>query len=90
MSPDMEDDEALGSMLISWYMSGYHTGYYLVCAQRLADLFWPLKGDLELLFTGSLSSIREKQWAYMAASPLLKLLLFFDTLFAFHQVPPAP
>ncbi|XP_062873554.1 survival motor neuron protein 1 [Trichomycterus rosablanca] len=30
MSPDMlEDDEALGSMLISWYMSGYHTGYYL-------------------------------------------------------------
>ncbi|KAI4871415.1 hypothetical protein NFI96_013040 [Prochilodus magdalenae] len=31
MSPDMlQDDEALGSMLISWYMSGYHTGYYLV------------------------------------------------------------
>lgn len=31
ISPDMlEDDEALGSMLISWYMSGYHTGYYLV------------------------------------------------------------
>ncbi|XP_026880047.2 survival motor neuron protein 1 [Electrophorus electricus] len=30
MSPDMlGDDEALGSMLISWYMSGYHTGYYL-------------------------------------------------------------
>ncbi|XP_036453795.1 survival motor neuron protein 1 [Colossoma macropomum] len=30
MSPDMlQDDEALGSMLISWYMSGYHTGYYL-------------------------------------------------------------
>ncbi|XP_035496191.1 survival motor neuron protein 1 isoform X1 [Scophthalmus maximus] len=29
MSPDMMDDEALGSMLISWYMSGYHTGYYL-------------------------------------------------------------
>lgn len=29
MSADMEDDEALGSMLISWYMSGYHTGYYL-------------------------------------------------------------
>ncbi|XP_063151561.1 survival motor neuron protein-like isoform X1 [Candoia aspera] len=26
-SPD--DDEALGSMLIAWYMSGYHTGYYL-------------------------------------------------------------
>lgn len=31
MSPDtLEDDEALGSMLMSWYMSGYHTGYYLV------------------------------------------------------------
>ncbi|TRY89095.1 hypothetical protein DNTS_004567 [Danionella cerebrum] len=30
MSPDsVEDDEALGSMLISWYMSGYHTGYYM-------------------------------------------------------------
>ncbi|KAG8130960.1 hypothetical protein E2320_017538 [Naja naja] len=27
-SPD--DDEALGSMLIAWYMSGYHTGYYLM------------------------------------------------------------
>ncbi|KFQ43620.1 Survival motor neuron protein, partial [Nestor notabilis] len=24
-----DDDEALGSMLIAWYMSGYHTGYYL-------------------------------------------------------------
>ncbi|XP_072270062.1 survival motor neuron protein 1-like [Pyxicephalus adspersus] len=31
MGPDItEDDEALGSMLIAWYMSGYHTGYYLV------------------------------------------------------------
>ncbi|KAG9488060.1 survival motor neuron protein isoform X2 [Eleutherodactylus coqui] len=30
MGPDVaEDDEALGSMLIAWYMSGYHTGYYL-------------------------------------------------------------
>ncbi|NXM58804.1 SMN protein, partial [Illadopsis cleaveri] len=30
MRPDTaEDDEALGSMLIAWYMSGYHTGYYL-------------------------------------------------------------
>ncbi|NXJ66560.1 SMN protein, partial [Rostratula benghalensis] len=30
MGPDSsEDDEALGSMLIAWYMSGYHTGYYL-------------------------------------------------------------
>lgn len=33
MRPDSaEDDEALGSMLIAWYMSGYHTGYYLVRA----------------------------------------------------------
>ncbi|NXA32011.1 SMN protein, partial [Eudromia elegans] len=30
MGPDSpEDDEALGSMLIAWYMSGYHTGYYM-------------------------------------------------------------
>uniref|UniRef100_A0A7M4DYB3 Survival of motor neuron protein-like n=1 Tax=Crocodylus porosus TaxID=8502 RepID=A0A7M4DYB3_CROPO len=30
MGPDSpEDDDALGSMLIAWYMSGYHTGYYL-------------------------------------------------------------
>ncbi|XP_037657447.1 survival motor neuron protein isoform X2 [Choloepus didactylus] len=30
MCPDSLDDaDALGSMLISWYMSGYHTGYYL-------------------------------------------------------------
>ncbi|XP_030899452.1 survival motor neuron protein isoform X2 [Melopsittacus undulatus] len=29
MRLDSEDDEALGSMLIAWYMSGYHTGYYL-------------------------------------------------------------
>ncbi|XP_011541905.1 survival motor neuron protein isoform X2 [Homo sapiens] len=28
--PDSLDDaDALGSMLISWYMSGYHTGYYM-------------------------------------------------------------
>ena len=31
----MENDEALGAMLISWYMSGYHTGYYLVGALAL-------------------------------------------------------
>ncbi|KAI1301792.1 Survival motor neuron protein [Halotydeus destructor] len=24
----IDDDEALSSMLMSWYMSGYHTGYY--------------------------------------------------------------
>ncbi|XP_038180011.1 survival motor neuron protein isoform X2 [Arvicola amphibius] len=30
LSPDcLEDTDALGSMLISWYMSGYHTGYYM-------------------------------------------------------------
>ncbi|XP_008101227.2 survival of motor neuron protein [Anolis carolinensis] len=30
LSQDSPDDgEALGSMLIAWYMSGYHTGYYL-------------------------------------------------------------
>lgn len=45
MSPDMVDDEALGSVLISWYMSGYHTGYYLVCPQQLAvGLLWVIKG----------------------------------------------
>ncbi|XP_048224376.1 survival motor neuron protein-like [Perognathus longimembris pacificus] len=28
--PDsLDDTDALGSMLISWYMSGYHTGYYM-------------------------------------------------------------
>ncbi|MCI4392705.1 hypothetical protein PGIGA_G00148920 [Pangasianodon gigas] len=38
ISPDMlEDDEALGSMLISWYMSGYHTGYYLGLKQGRKD-----------------------------------------------------
>uniref|UniRef100_A0A1D5QQ27 Survival Motor Neuron Gemin2-binding domain-containing protein n=1 Tax=Macaca mulatta TaxID=9544 RepID=A0A1D5QQ27_MACMU len=25
----LDDADALGSMLISWYMSGYHTGYYM-------------------------------------------------------------
>lgn len=25
-----KDNEALHSMLIAWYMSGYHTGYYQV------------------------------------------------------------
>lgn len=50
MSPDMGDDEALGSMLISWYMSGYHTGYYLVCTQRLADLLWAIKWNYSFYF----------------------------------------
>ncbi|KAK6107066.1 Survival motor neuron protein (SMN) family protein [Brugia pahangi] len=26
--PPPDDDEALASMLMSWYMTGYHTGYY--------------------------------------------------------------
>lgn len=25
-----EDEDALSSMLMAWYMSGYHTGYYQV------------------------------------------------------------
>ncbi|XP_019486706.1 PREDICTED: survival motor neuron protein-like [Hipposideros armiger] len=29
-SDSLDDADALGSMLISWYMSGYHTGYYMV------------------------------------------------------------
>uniref|UniRef100_A0A4W3HRM6 Survival of motor neuron 1, telomeric n=1 Tax=Callorhinchus milii TaxID=7868 RepID=A0A4W3HRM6_CALMI len=39
MGPDSvdEDDEALGSMLIAWYMSGYHTGYYLGLKQGRAE-----------------------------------------------------
>lgn len=27
-------DEALHSMLLSWYMSGYHTGYYIGQSQK--------------------------------------------------------
>ena len=26
-----DESEALSGMLIAWYMSGYHTGYYQVC-----------------------------------------------------------
>lgn len=26
----IKDDEALAAMLMSWYMSGYHTGFYQV------------------------------------------------------------
>ncbi|XP_036385539.1 survival motor neuron protein 1-like [Megalops cyprinoides] len=37
-SPEsLEDDEALGSMLIAWYMSGYHTGYYHGLKQARKD-----------------------------------------------------
>ncbi|XP_055410626.1 survival motor neuron protein isoform X1 [Bubalus kerabau] len=36
--PDSLDDaDALGSMLISWYMSGYHTGYYMFKQQFLGE-----------------------------------------------------
>lgn len=66
MSPDMVDDEALGSVLISWYMSGYHTGYYLVCAQKLIDLLWAIKGIYSFyLQVQSLALCSEEQWAYM-------------------------
>ncbi|XP_075931137.1 uncharacterized protein LOC142931283 [Petromyzon marinus] len=34
--PD-DDDEALGSMLLAWYMSGYHTGYYQGLKQGKKD-----------------------------------------------------
>lgn len=34
--PD-DDDEALGSMLMAWYMSGYHTGYYQGLKQGKKD-----------------------------------------------------
>uniref|UniRef100_W5MZX9 Survival of motor neuron 1, telomeric n=1 Tax=Lepisosteus oculatus TaxID=7918 RepID=W5MZX9_LEPOC len=38
LGPDFtEDYEALGSMLIAWYMSGYHTGYYLGLKQSQRD-----------------------------------------------------
>ena len=35
LSEAATDKEALYSMLISWYMSGYHTGYYQVSAIQL-------------------------------------------------------
>uniref|UniRef100_A0A3B3SHI2 Survival of motor neuron 1, telomeric n=1 Tax=Paramormyrops kingsleyae TaxID=1676925 RepID=A0A3B3SHI2_9TELE len=38
ISPDTLEDEALSSMLISWYMSGYHTGYYLGLKQAQKDI----------------------------------------------------
>ncbi|XP_022245191.1 survival motor neuron protein 1-like isoform X3 [Limulus polyphemus] len=31
------DDEALASMLMSWYMSGYHTGYYQALRQMRSE-----------------------------------------------------
>uniref|UniRef100_A0A8D1EXU4 Survival motor neuron Tudor domain-containing protein n=1 Tax=Sus scrofa TaxID=9823 RepID=A0A8D1EXU4_PIG len=30
----LDDADALGSMLISWYMSGYHTGYSMGFTQN--------------------------------------------------------
>lgn len=70
MSPDMVDDEALGSVLISWYMSGYHTGYYLVCAQKLTDLLWAIKGIYSLyLQIQSLALCSEEQWVFMVMPP---------------------
>lgn len=29
-SDNLEESETIYSMLIAWYMSGYHTGYYKV------------------------------------------------------------
>ena len=34
------DSEALYSMLIAWYMSGYHTGYYQVGMQRKTVIYY--------------------------------------------------
>ena len=31
------ENEALCSMLMSWYMSGYHTGYYQVMSWYMSD-----------------------------------------------------
>ncbi|KAG9355160.1 hypothetical protein JZ751_001873 [Albula glossodonta] len=33
----LEGDDALGCMLLSWYMSGYHTGYYLGLKQGCGE-----------------------------------------------------
>uniref|UniRef100_A0A8C5YQ01 Survival motor neuron protein n=1 Tax=Marmota marmota marmota TaxID=9994 RepID=A0A8C5YQ01_MARMA len=38
--PDSDDADALGSMLISWYMSGYHTGYYMVSNGQVRHFFF--------------------------------------------------
>ena len=35
------DSEALYSMLIAWYMSGYHTGYYQVRKNNCTKLLNP-------------------------------------------------
>uniref|UniRef100_A0A915PSJ5 Tudor domain-containing protein n=1 Tax=Setaria digitata TaxID=48799 RepID=A0A915PSJ5_9BILA len=35
-----DDDEALASMLMSWYMTGYHTGYYQVKILAVARLMF--------------------------------------------------
>ncbi|XP_062460359.1 survival motor neuron protein isoform X1 [Pezoporus occidentalis] len=51
MRLDSEDDEALGSMLIAWYMSGYHTGYYLVCASFVLECLCNFAFVLLLLFS---------------------------------------
>ncbi|KAM7075918.1 survival of motor neuron protein-like isoform 1-T1 [Ciconia maguari] len=52
MRPDSpEDDEALGSMLIAWYMSGYHTGYYLVRATSVLKCLCNFAFVLLLLFS---------------------------------------
>lgn len=31
MREEEEEEDALAAMLMAWYMSGYHTGFYVVC-----------------------------------------------------------
>lgn len=45
-----QEDEAMASMLMSWYTSGYHTGYYQVSSACFAELrkfltLWSFSGD---------------------------------------------
>ncbi|RWS09467.1 survival motor neuron protein-like isoform X1 [Dinothrombium tinctorium] len=35
--PPVKEDDALASMLMSWYMSGYHTGYYQALKHMKSD-----------------------------------------------------
>uniref|UniRef100_A0A8D2D851 Survival motor neuron protein n=1 Tax=Sciurus vulgaris TaxID=55149 RepID=A0A8D2D851_SCIVU len=43
----LDDADALGSMLISWYMSGYHTGYYMAPTGPLICVSRPQGNSLE-------------------------------------------
>lgn len=72
MSPDMVDDEALGSVLISWYMSGYHTGFYLVCTLNYSNQYIKCKGVFTFFKLILRLSYRE-QWVQM----LMRMLFYF-------------